>query len=82
MAPDLAHLAVTEVEDLDTVVLQSLARPLAADREERDSLLIVGNHIVHLDTNRASREFELAAKPLKHLSHALKAPPKALLPGT
>jgi hypothetical protein len=37
MTPDLAHPAITEVEDLDTVVLKLLARPLAADRDERDS---------------------------------------------
>ena len=71
MTPDLAHLAITDVEDLDAVVPQSLARPLAADRDERDSVLIVGNNIVHLGTNGASRELELAAKPPKHLSHAL-----------
>ena len=74
MTPDLAHLAVVDVEDLDAVVLQLLVRPLAADRDERDGVLIVGNDIVHLGTNRASRQFELAAKLLKHLSHALVVP--------
>jgi len=71
MTPDLAHPATTEVEDLDTIVLELLARPLAADRDERDSVLIVGDNIVYLGTDRAAREFELAAQPLKHLRHAL-----------
>ena len=52
------------MEDLDTVVLKLLARPLAADRDERDSVLVVGDDIVYLGTNRAAREFELAAQPL------------------
>ena len=69
--PDLAHLAAADVEDLDTVVLELLASPLAADRDEGDSVLIVRNNIVHLGTNRAARELDWRPSRSSTLNHAL-----------
>lgn len=37
--------------DLDTVLLNFLARPLGADREERDSVLVVGKNIMQLEAD-------------------------------
>jgi hypothetical protein len=36
MSPDLGHLAVFGVDDMDKVELKLLARPFGADRGERD----------------------------------------------
>ncbi len=72
VVPDLGRLAVMNVEDLDTVVGKLPARPLGADRNERGSVLIVGNDIVQLDANRAARDLEASAKPPQHLSHAFR----------
>ena len=52
MNPGLGRLAVTDMEGLDRVVLQLLARPLGADREQRGSVLVVGDDIMQLDADR------------------------------
>jgi hypothetical protein len=62
MTPDLGHLAVTEVVGQNRIVVQLLARSLAADGNQRRRVLVIGEHIMQLDAERAARQLEDRAK--------------------
>jgi hypothetical protein len=69
--PGLGRLAIADVKDLDNAVFQPPAGPIGTGREQRDSVLVVGNHVVQLSTEGALRELEDPAEEPKHLSHAV-----------
>ena len=62
MKPDLGHLVFTDVGDLDGVVFRPPAGPFGAGREQRDSVLVVGDDVVHLEVECAAGELEGPAK--------------------
>src|SRR6516165_3176051 len=74
LIPDLVRLAVTKVRYLDHVVVQLLARSLAADGNQRDRVLVVGEHIMQLEAERAARNLEDPGEKLQHLVYALVVP--------
>src|SRR5882724_7822326 len=71
MRPDLGCLAVLQVEDLDGVVLEVLARPLGPDCGQRDNVLVVADDVVQVDAYRPVRGLEGTAKPVQDLPDAL-----------
>jgi hypothetical protein len=71
IGPYLAGLAVRYVENLHGVVLKAPALALGTDRDQRDCVLVVGDHVVHLDADGPPAGLERAQKPSRHLIDAL-----------
>src|SRR6185369_20756 len=71
IGPYLGGLAVRDVEDLHGVVLQAPALALGADRNQRDRVLVAGDHVVHLDGDGSPAGLICAQKPSLHLIDAV-----------
>src|SRR5436309_3543069 len=71
MSPDLGRLAVFGVDDMDKVELKLPARPLGADRGERDRVVSAGQDIVQLRPDRATGQFSDLAEQPGYLRRAL-----------
>ena len=71
IGPYLGGLAVRYVKNLHGVVLQAPALALGADCGQRDRVLVIGDHVVHLDGDGPPACLECAQKPSRHLIDAL-----------
>jgi len=70
MGPDLGGFAIADMEDLDGVVLELLARSLGPNRRQRDDVLVVADDVVQFDADGAFRGLERAAEPAEDFGHA------------
>ena len=71
IAPYLRDLAVSDMEDLDGVVLKAPAFALGANRRQRNGVVVVGDHVVHRDGDRPPAGLECAQEPSRYLMDAL-----------
>jgi len=70
VSPDLGSLAVLDMEHLHGIVLERPALPLRPYRRQRDDVVVVADHVVQLDADRAARGLEGPAEPGHHVTDA------------